>query len=522
MARQLEQPFRCRELDDLTRQLLFAPPAKRAQQLLRAEALHDQIDNEKNYPFDFLNFRITGYHSESDDVAVLAGDAVQPDLRLMIDRLSKSLSIEANADNPAASAESLAAELSVSTKTIARWRKKGLRWRWVIDAESTKPRVGFTPAAVAYFLSGRETEVARAASFSQMDSSDRRRLLERARRLAESTEASLNRIAAHLAKKTGRALETIRQQLQQHDKQHPLDPIFVDRREPLTARQRAAIHRQLSRGGSATRLSRSWRRSRATIYRASLQHRAARLMRLPLWYQTSPMFDRDDAAEVILAGLTMAELMASVDTDPRPPAGDDLPESIRMLFVRPAPDPDLIRRAYVAMHFLKWRIERGRRDIDEHHPRTSELNAVEADVHRAGELRNMLIRLHLPVVLASVRAQSLHEGRQGPHLVLQLLAAGLPLLRDSVATHDPWRDRPFAQLLRWRLMRHYAHESDHVGRAQRRLTDMDVLDALRAGVKAFRPMDDTAVNMTDRETEGDTAGETESEIEDAAQREPSP
>ena len=63
MSRRISQPFRCRAIEQLARQLLFAPPDKRIEQVARAEKLHDQIEPGVAYPFEFISYRITGYRS---------------------------------------------------------------------------------------------------------------------------------------------------------------------------------------------------------------------------------------------------------------------------------------------------------------------------------------------------------------------------------------------------------------------------------------------------------------------------
>ena len=124
MARPTQQAFNCEPLRELCRQLLFAPANRRMKQVKRAEELHDQIDPKRNYPFDFVNYRITGYHHQLPEETMLVGEAALPDLRLLIDRLSGSLTIEATADQPAESTQELAERLNVSTKTVGRWRKR--------------------------------------------------------------------------------------------------------------------------------------------------------------------------------------------------------------------------------------------------------------------------------------------------------------------------------------------------------------------------------------------------------------
>src|SRR5690606_6852070 len=116
--------------------------------------------------------------------------------------------------------------------------------------------------------------VERAAEFSQLSSEQRQQILARARRIAEATDVSLNRVAVHLAKRYGRAVETIRQILEDHDRKQPLDPIFADRTGPLDASQKRVIARARKMKVRISKIARHYKRTRSTIYRALNEQRA--------------------------------------------------------------------------------------------------------------------------------------------------------------------------------------------------------------------------------------------------------
>ncbi|MEL7088406.1 MAG: hypothetical protein AAGL98_08215, partial [Planctomycetota bacterium] len=286
----------------LAPQWLALAADRRREVLRRAEALHDTLDPDAAYPLEFIAFRLTGFRRNYGDDSLLIGSAVRPDLRILIDQLSKTLRLPLAADG-ARTVEQLAADLNVSTKTLSRWRKDGLRWRWVVSAaDEAKVRrvIAFTADAVEHYRGVRPDRIARATSFSQLTPSQRDRLIHRARRLAATTDATFNQVAAHLAKRTGRALETIRLILEKHDRDRPDEPLFADRTGPLTARQKRLIGRAHRMGIGVGKLAERFRRSRATIHRVVLDRRAARAMRLRLGHVPNPHFDRPDAGEVYL------------------------------------------------------------------------------------------------------------------------------------------------------------------------------------------------------------------------------
>ena len=86
----MNQRYRSAALRDLVQQLRFVPAARRAEQVRRAEQLHDEIDPQAVYPLDYLVYRITRYRHDHDEDVLLVGEAVTADLRLLIDELSRS------------------------------------------------------------------------------------------------------------------------------------------------------------------------------------------------------------------------------------------------------------------------------------------------------------------------------------------------------------------------------------------------------------------------------------------------
>ena len=93
---------------ELTQQLLYAPSDKRIEQVRRAEKFHDEIQPGQAYPFDFVNYRVTGYRTEQTDETVMEAQALAVDLRLLIDSLSRSAPIPVDVDDPVEAIDDLA------------------------------------------------------------------------------------------------------------------------------------------------------------------------------------------------------------------------------------------------------------------------------------------------------------------------------------------------------------------------------------------------------------------------------
>jgi len=462
--------FRCAPLADLAATVLGREDTLRDAALRRAEALHDQIDPDVTYPFAFLAFRLTNLRREYGVDALYVGQAVRADLRLLIDRLSRTLVLPPS-DGDARPTAQLAADLGVSTKTLSRWRADGLRWRWIapgaVDppdgapADAADPRppvrrvIGFTADAVAAYTQRRTDKVARAQGFSQMADSQRGRLIARARRLAHTTDATLNQVAAHLARRSGRALETIRLVLEKHDRDHPEDPLFADRTGPLTARQKRLISRAHRVGIGVGKLAERFRRSRGTIYRVLLERRVARCQRLPLTCVPHAHFDHADAPGVYLRpGLLPTRDALRRGAQSTVPL-DGLPPELADLYVRPVVSSDKIRSLFLRYNYLKHAAARLRGTWARSAASASEVERFERGVTQAAQVRSLLVTWHLPAVLSVARRHVAGHDNPGPRLV-ELLELANPVLIDAVENYDATRQPTFESVLTNRLLKAFA------------------------------------------------------------------
>src|SRR6266446_4613225 len=101
-------------------QVRFAPPARRFDQLHKAERLLAEIDPTREYPYPFVCFRITDYRPNSFPDLLIEGEDLKHDLCKFITELSRSLPavpVE-TVDEPVMTLEQMSRRLKVSTKTI--------------------------------------------------------------------------------------------------------------------------------------------------------------------------------------------------------------------------------------------------------------------------------------------------------------------------------------------------------------------------------------------------------------------
>src|SRR5438105_2181875 len=144
--------FRIDSIEALARQMTFTPVDTRLAQLGSAEALLHDIDPARAYPLDFVIFRVTGYHPKSVASDLLTGLALQHDLGLLIERLSDTLEIHAGRLNePVLSIDDVTEKFNVTSKTVQRWRRRGLPARRFVFSDG-KRRVGFLLSSVDRFF----------------------------------------------------------------------------------------------------------------------------------------------------------------------------------------------------------------------------------------------------------------------------------------------------------------------------------------------------------------------------------
>src|SRR5687767_1261309 len=119
--------FRLDSIAQLSRQLDFAPHEVRLAQVDAAESLLHLIDPAKAYPLEFVIYRITDYRPRDVAGDLLTGLALQHDLGLLIERVSASLGLHTAAiAEPVLAIEDVCEKFNVTSKTIQRWRRKGL------------------------------------------------------------------------------------------------------------------------------------------------------------------------------------------------------------------------------------------------------------------------------------------------------------------------------------------------------------------------------------------------------------
>jgi len=438
MKRQRKRAFYCESMETLSKQLAYAPREHQIRQLARAEKLHDELlgDPDGGYPLAYLHFRITGQKAIYKTEETLFGEAVAHDLREIIDQLSKPLELQVDPADPCMDTQSLAEEKKVATRTIARWRESGLRWRWGRLKEGGYFQVLFPASAIVAFDAAHGDRVARAAAFSQLSADEHRRLLARARRLAEATGETPFAIARHIARRTGRATESLRLILLRHDREDPADPIFKDYSAPLSEAQRDELFRLWESRVPTRELCRKFQRTRTGIYRAVSGMRAEKLAQVRAPFHFIPTFERPDAAEVYLSAPLEEFIPPSFMDGPR-----DLPDILRPWFTAAPISEDRENRLLLRQNFLKYRFSEDLKRLQSGTLTMDKLAAAETALCDMRLCRAAIARLALPVAHSMANRHlaqmKFPDARMREETLLRLLSVALPVAEDTIDAFDP-------------------------------------------------------------------------------------
>ncbi|HUG94486.1 MAG TPA: RNA polymerase subunit sigma-70, partial [Planctomycetaceae bacterium] len=366
-------------------QVKFAPSEVRLKQLQRAEGLLARIESGSTYRYREVCEQITGFRPEMYPDLVLSADEAAHDLRCFIEDLSDSadLTPESLAER-VYTVQDLSRKFNVSTKTVDRWRTRGLVCRRV--RIGSRKRIGFLESSVERFLQAHAREIERGSRFSQVSEDERQEIISRARRLARYGGCPTE-ISRRIARRLGRSAETVRYTLRTFDEEHPELAVFPDANRPLTEEQRKEIYRSLKRGVSASRLSRQYCRTRSSIYRIATEVRAERLLEHPIAYMDSPEFHQPDAEEAILGPPPPGEPPPS---RVKPPPG--LPPYLAGLYATALLTRDEEAHYFRKMNYLKLRAVRLRESLSSGRPRSAVMDQIEQLLDRADEVKNFLIR----------------------------------------------------------------------------------------------------------------------------------
>lgn len=431
-----------RELRD--QQIKFAPRGKRIEQADRAEQLLTELDPQREYPFDFLFYRVTEVRPDSTGYRLIKGNDALHDLRLFVEDITDSMNLRVEeASEPVHTVEDLSKMFNVSTKTISRWRDQGLvSRRFLADG---RKRVGFLHSSVERFVSQNKTRVKRGERFSQLTDAERDDIIDRARRIA-ATGANLSEVARTVGREVNRSTETIRYTIKKFDQQFPTMAVFPEQREVLSEEDKRAIYQQHHRGVSTVILAKRYRRTRGSIVRILNEQLAAKIMELPLDYIPNPVFE-----EASMVDEMVADLPAALETPRKVKAPSGLPAYLASLYEVPLLTREQEYHLFRKMNYLKHAASKLRESLDVKSPAVAVMEQIEALYEKSVDVKNKIVQSNLRLVV------SIAKRHLAPHDdFFGLISDGNMSLIRAAEKFDYSRGNKFSTYASWAIMKNFA------------------------------------------------------------------
>jgi len=430
-------------------QVRFAPPARRQEQLVRAERLMSEIEPSKMYPYQFVCFRITDFRPDSYPDLLIGGEDLKHDLVAFLEEVSRSLPavpVEEVAE-PVLTLEQISQRLNVSTKTITRWRERGLIGRRVLC--NGRRQLGFMQSTVDRFLAANRTAVERGSRFSQLSDDEKEQILVRAKRLSRFGSASLTEVSRRIARRLGRSPETVRYTIKNYDREHPEQPLFPEVTGLLSQESKETIYNSFRRGMSVETLAKRFHRTRNAVYRIVNEVRARRLLDQPLEYIYHPSFDDPTLEVEILAPMPAADEYEMQRRSMKVPK--DAPPELAPLYEVPLLNKEQEQHLFRQMNFLKHRAALLRKDLDPAHARIQDLQQIEELQQQATAVKDRLINCNMRLVVSIAKR---HAGQA--ENFFELLSDGNMSLIRAVEKFDFSRGNKFSTYASWAIMKNYA------------------------------------------------------------------
>jgi RNA polymerase sigma factor (sigma-70 family) len=339
----------------------------------------------------------------------------------------------------------LAQELQVSTKTIRRWRNRGLMGLRVVFEDDVN-RLAFCRTTIDRFVERNRELVARGASFKQLTSVERDRIVERARELLSHRRIKLHAVAQAIAAETGRAVETVRYTLRRHDEAHRESPLFAPRGGSVRCEREEAIWRCRQNGDSCAAIASAFECSVDQVESTLRQVQTQRWIETPLECIPNELFDAPNADGLILA---VAEPPASAVSTPRIPK--DLPPYLRSLYLTPLltreQEQDLFRR----YNYLKYKAAKILKAVGGPPISREQFETLAALMHSIETMRQRVIRANLRLVVSIAKK---HVG-WAPNFFEVISDGNMSLMR-AVEKFDYARGNKFSTYATWAVMKNYA------------------------------------------------------------------
>ncbi len=480
--------FKSQALKELTeQQTRYAPAARRQTQIANAQKLLGEVEPGKTYPYSYVSFRVTDYRSDAYPDLFILGEDLRQDLALFIRRVERSVPpVPAEQTvEPMLTLEEVSKRFNVSTKTISRWRVKGLTARRV--KVNGRSQLGFPTVAVEKFVADHKVLVEKGARFSHLSDVEKEDILRLARELRDAG-GTLTEVSKSIATRLGRSPEAVRYTIKNFDRGHPDAALFPHAAGPLTDAAKQEIYLAKRQhdidlknakptGETVNLIAKRFGRTRSSMYRVVNEVRAKELVRTPVDYIYNAEFDDPAKEAAILAEMPGEEKFQADRAGKSPPK--DVPAHMIHLYEWPLLTKEQEQHVFRKMNFLKHQLHKFQETLDPTKAKVGDLLRVEELKQGIRACRDRLISCNQRLVYAQAK-QKLALGENIDDLVSD---GNLSLMR-AVEKFDYGRGNKFSTYATWAIMKNFARSiPDAKTHKQRYMTGHDELFEAKADVR---------------------------------------
>ncbi|MHC4696043.1 MAG: sigma-70 family RNA polymerase sigma factor [Planctomycetota bacterium] len=440
--------FKNSDMADLAHQLTLSPRRLRIEQIRAVEKLLGTIEPDRAYPFEFVCFGITQYRKRGTCAASasIPGDALIADLVALVELISRKANVSVTElGEPYRTHPELAEHLKVSTKTIRRWRARGLLGLRAVFEDGVN-RLVFCKGTIDRFVSQHQELVAKGASFKQLTQAERTNIVERARELLAKRPLKLHAAARIIAEDTGRAVETVRYTLRRYDESHGSKALFTRNGQSVHCERHLAIWRCHRSGETVASIATAFDSSVEEIEQILREVQLRQYKEQPPAYVHNELFDAPTAD-----GLILDVPEPEVEAPPKPRIPSGLPSYLSSLYLTPLltreQEVDLFRR----YNYLKYKAAKVIVSVDPESAGVEQFDALEDLMARIGTIKQRVIRANLRLVVSIAKK---HVGWSSRFF--EVISDGNMSLMRAVERFDYARGNRFSTYATWAIMKNYA------------------------------------------------------------------
>ena len=459
------------KLASLLQQAKYTPEAKKLEQLDACEHLLRIISPGKEYPFEFIRTTITGYHPEGTSRGFVEGqaetlsyDTLLNDLVCYAEHLSKLVNTPAEKLKiEFETVESLSQKFNVSSKTIRRWRAKGLSGRY-LKFEDGKQKLVFISKMVDHFVKENAEQVKRGTQFTRSSEQVKALITARLEKWADRYPDYRQEAIRRTANKFNRSVEMVRSLLVQAENSGLITG-FKKRSANITGELADNILEEHRNGVSVRQLADRFGKSENLIRQVINRHIVQEMKAAPIGYMDSPEFHKSNSAGDILLQIEEVKKQfeangAETEANGSSRANDnDMPRSALTLLE--VYHKDLSRHEtlsaeeektlFRAFNYLKFDAEGMRLELDEDFPDSQLIQKIAENMKLARKLKNKLIRHNLRLVVSTARKHATDDIEMSEYI-----SEGNIILMRAVDKFDYSKGNKFSTYATWAIIKRFA------------------------------------------------------------------